>query len=110
MQHKKTASAGAAKTKNSAVKDLLVEKKESGMKKPLLLHTDDDSDEDGNEYTNPVAKAPKDDYKPPALNLSGVSAEETKDLAGTPRSQLSASERRQVDQEAIAEVLNEEMK
>ena len=81
--HKKTAS---ATVKKSAVKDLLVEKKESGMKKPLLLHTDDDSDEDGNEYTNPVAKAPKDNYVPPALNLSGVTNEETKDLAGTPRS------------------------
>ena len=31
-------------------------------------------------------------------------------MSGTPRSQLSASERRQVDAEAINEVLSEEMK
>ena len=69
--HKKAPSAGAS-TKKSAVKDLLVEKKGSDMKKPLLLHTDDDSDEDGNEYTNPVAKPPSEAYKPPPINLSGV--------------------------------------
>ena len=69
--HKKTAS--APNTKKSAVKDLLVEKKSSEMKKPLLLHTDEDSDEEGEEYTNPVAKAPSNQYKPPPINLSGVS-------------------------------------
>jgi hypothetical protein len=29
------------------------------MKKPLILHTDEDSDEDGNEVSNPVAKPPQ---------------------------------------------------
>ena len=58
------------------------------MRKPLLLHTDEDSDSDGEEYTNPVAKAPAKNYVPPSINLSGVKddQEETKDLAGTPRS------------------------
>ena len=78
------------------------------MRKRLLSGTDDDSDEDGNEITNPVAKAPA-NYIPPPLNINtSFEQEETKDLIGTPRSQLTPTQRRQVDQEAVNEVLASE--
>ena len=101
----------APKPEKKSVKDLIVEKKTSGMRKRLLSGTDDDSDEEGNEYTNPVAKAPA-NYVPPPLNLNfGINEDdETKDLAGTPRSQMSNKERRQVDAEAVAEVINQDIK
>jgi hypothetical protein len=61
------------------------------MRKPLLLHTDDDSDEDGNDTKNPVTTPPKQPQYVPPINMSEVNDdEETKDLANTPRSQLSA--------------------
>lgn len=72
------------------------------MKSRLLVHVDDDSDSEGEQYTNPVAKndTEKLKYVPPqidlgAINDSRVSALDA--LAGTPRSQLSDSEKRQVD-------------
>ena len=37
---------------------MLLEEKNKQMKKPLILHTDEDSDEEGNEVYNPVAKPP----------------------------------------------------
>ena len=43
--HSKSKSTG---NKKSAVSDMLVEEKAKQMKKPLILHTDEDSDEDGN--------------------------------------------------------------
>ena len=54
--HKPSKSTG---NKKSAVSDMLVEEKNKQMKKPLILHTDEDSDEDGNEVSNPVAKPPQ---------------------------------------------------
>ena len=44
------------------------------MKKPLILHTDEDSDEDGNEVSNPVAKPPQTSasYQPPTINMGGI--------------------------------------
>ena len=69
--HSKSKSTG---NKKSAVSDMLVDEKTKQMKKPLILHTDEDSDEDGNETTNAVAKPPQ-SYQPPTINMSGVKNE-----------------------------------
>lgn len=104
--HKPSKSAG---NKKSAVSDLLVEDKTKKMKKPLLLHADEDSDEEGNETYNPVVKAPQ-SYQPPTINMTGINQEaETEDLSGTPREKLTPTQRRQVDAEAVNEVLSQEM-
>ena len=60
----------ADSTKKNAVEDKILEKNRSSLKKRLLLHPDEDSDEDGNEFTNPVAKAPSLNYVPPPINMS----------------------------------------
>ena len=55
------------------------------------MHTDDDSDEDGNEFTNPVALPDTEErkYVPPTLNMAAINDSQTMDidaLARTPRS------------------------
>ena len=72
VMHTKSKSTG---NKKSAVSNMLVDEKTKQMKKPLILHTDEDSDEDGNETTNAVAKPPQ-SYQPPTINMSGVKNEE----------------------------------
>jgi hypothetical protein len=56
--------------KKKDIEDDIKDKKQKSMRKRLLSGTDDDSDEDGNEYSNPVAKAPDTAYKPPPLNIN----------------------------------------
>jgi len=64
------------------------------MKRRLLINTDEDSDEDGQRTTNPVAKNDTEalKYVPPSLNLaindgsSSVATSRIEDLARTPRS------------------------
>ena len=70
------------------------------MKKPLLAFADEDSDEDGNTYTNSVASNKHDSakYVPPslqldvnAINKSADERDEVASLASTPRSRLSSA-------------------
>jgi len=86
------------------------------MKRRLLIAADEDSDEDGNTTTNPVAKADTEHmkYVPPSLAInddrterSSVATSRIDELAKTPRSQLSASERRELDQDAIMAAVQE---
>ena len=98
----------------SRVAKQFADKKKSGMRRRLLINTDEDSDEDGAITTNPVAKqdTEKNKYVPPSLNLalnepSSVTSSRVEELARTPRSQLSASEKREVDQDAIMGAIQE---
>jgi len=87
------------------------------MKRRLLIATDEDSDEDGATTVNPVAMQDTEHlkYMPPTLNLAlneddgrtSVATSRLDDLARTPRSQLSASEKREVDQDAIMAAVQE---
>jgi len=75
-----------------------------------LLHTDEDSDSDGDSYTNPVAKNDTEKFKyvPPSLDIAAINDSINFDmdaLAATPRSQLSNSERQAVDREAIMDAI-----
>ena len=65
------------------------------MKRRLLVATDEDSDEDGNQITNPVAKQDTEamKYVPPTINTaindartSSVATSRIEELAATPRS------------------------
>lgn len=65
------------------------------MRKRLLVHTDEDSDDDGETFINPVAKDDTEatKYVPPSLTLdvnainnSSVSGRDIDKLAATPRS------------------------
>ena len=76
-----------------------------------MLHTDEDSDSDGDSYTNPVAKNDfeKSKYVPPTLDMAAINDSINFDmdaLAATPRSQLSNPERQAVDREAIMDAIN----
>ena len=80
------------------------------MSKRLLLHEDEDSDEDGNTITNPVAKPDTEatKYQPPNLNLGAINDSGTHDidvLAKSPRSQLSQEERKILDRAAVSDAL-----
>lgn len=76
-----------------------------------MLNVDEDSDDEGNTFTNPVAKAPaKEQYMPPKLDLAINASVTTRDmdtLMNTPRSMLSDSERNAVDAQITREVLAE---
>ena len=82
------------------------------MKKPLLAFADEDSDEDGNTYTNSVAsnKHEEKKYVPPSLQLDAINKsfdekEDVRSLASTPRSRLSAAQRKKVDAEVLADAI-----
>ena len=87
-------------TPTNAVMDRLKQEKTNNMKKPLLAFADEDSDEDGNTYTNSVASNKHDSakYVPPslqldvnAINKSADERDEVASLASTPRSRLSSA-------------------
>jgi len=66
------------------------------LKKRLILHTDEDTDDDGEEFKNPVAKqdTEKTKYMPPTLDIGSINnsqtvAAELDRLERTPRSALS---------------------
>ena len=58
----------------SALEKKLKTNQTNALKKRLLVHEDEDSDSDGEEYTNPVAKTDteKMKYVPPTLNLGAI--------------------------------------
>ena len=76
----------------------------------MILHADEDSDDDGNTYTNPVAKPDTEaiKYQPPNLNIGAINDSRTHDvdvLAKSPRSQLSQEERKILDRAAVSDAL-----
>jgi len=83
------------------------------LKRRLLINTDEDSDEDGETIINPVAKqdTEKMKYLPPSLAINDASTSRVSsridELARTPRSQMSESEKREMNQEAVLEALKE---
>lgn len=94
----------------TALENKLKAQKQSGMRTKLLLNADEDSDEDGNTFTNPVAlqdtEASK--YQPPDLNIAAINDSRTHDidvLAKSPRSQLSQEEKKVLDRAAVSDAL-----
>lgn len=82
------------------------------MKRRLLVHADEDSDSDGESYTNPVAKSDteKMKYVPPSLDLGAINDSYRHDvnaLAATPRSQLSTEEKNVVDRAAVLDAISD---
>ena len=80
------------------------------------MHTDEDTDEEGETTINPVAKkdTEKNKYMPPALDLNAINASkddgpinatDLERLSRTPRSSLSQKEKNAVDGLAIRDVL-----
>ena len=85
--------------------------KKNQLKKRLLLHTDEDSDSSGEETTNPVALQDTDagKYVPPSLPLGAINDSQVHDmdaLSRSPRTQLTPTERRAVDREAILDAIS----
>ena len=75
------------------------------------MHADEDSDSDGEEYTNPVAKTDTESmkYVPPTLNMNAINDSKVHDLdalAATPRSQLSNTEKQALDREAVLDAIS----
>ena len=94
----------------TALENKLKAQKQSGMRTKLLLNADEDSDEDGNTFTNPVAlqdtEATK--YQPPEINIAALNDSRTHDidvLAKSPRSQLSQEEKKVLDRAAVSDAL-----
>ena len=82
------------------------------MKKRLILNVDEDSDSEGETFTNPVAKKDTEasKYQPPDLNIAAINDSKVHDvdaLAKTPRSQLSSEEKKVLDREAVLDALAE---
>ena len=76
------------------------------------MHTDEDTDEEGETTINPVAKkdTEKNKYVPPSIDLNAINASNdgpmnAADLSRTPRSSLSQKEKNAVDGLAIRDVL-----
>ena len=96
----------------SALQKRLGNQKKTQLKKRLILNTDDDSDDDGTEFTNPVAlrDTERTKYIPPSLNLNAingsVASTDLDNLAHTPRSQLSNQEKREVDRAAVLDAIS----
>ncbi len=96
----------------TALEKRLGEDKKKGMRRRLLVHADEDSDEDGDSYTNPVAlnDTEKKKYVPPSLDLAAINDSQVRDLdnlARTPRSQLSREDRQAIDREAVLDVISQ---
>ena len=94
----------------TALEKKLATQKNSQMKKKLLLNEDEDSDEEGNTFTNPVAlqDTEANKYQPPDLNIAAINDSRTHDidvLAKSPRSQLSQEEKKVLDRAAISDAL-----
>ena len=80
------------------------------MRTKLLLNEDEDSDEDGNTFTNPVARQDTEatKYQPPEINIAALNDSRTHDidvLAKSPRSQLSQEEKKVLDRAAVSDAL-----
>lgn len=86
------------------------------MKRRLLINTDEDSDSDGETTINPVALNDTENlkYMPPSLAINEPSASGTsrvssriEELARTPRSSMSDSEKRELSKEALLQALQD---
>ena len=76
------------------------------------MNVDEDSDEDGETFTNPVAKndTEANKYVPPSLNIGAINESQVHDidtLAKTPRSDLSQEERKALDRVAVMDAIAE---
>lgn len=96
----------------TALQKKLATNQSNSLKKRLLIHTDEDSDEDSETFVNPVAKNDTEakKYVPPPLNIAAINDSVTNDidrLAATPRSNLSASQRQAVDREAVLDAISQ---
>lgn len=72
--------------------------KSNSLKKRLILNTDDDTDSDGEEFTNAAIlnDTEKNKYVPPSLDMAAINDSLVHDmdaLHSTPRGQLSASQK-----------------
>ena len=93
-----------------ALENKLKANKQSQMRTKLLLNEDEDSDEDGNTFTNPVARQDTEatKYQPPEINIAALNDSRTHDidvLAKSPRSQLSQEEKKVLDRAAVSDAL-----
>lgn len=78
----------------------------------MILNVDEDSDSDGETFTNPVAKNDTEasKYVPPSLNIGAINESQVHDidtLAKTPRSDLSQEERKALDRVAVMDAIAE---
>ena len=88
----------------------LLASKNTQLKKRLILNVDEDSDSEGETFTNPVAKNDTEvnKYVPPNLDIAAINDSKVHDidaLARTPRSNLSTEERKVLDREAVLDAL-----
>ena len=74
------------------------------------MNVDEDSDDEGQTFTNPVAKGDTEagKYVPPILDITAINDSKVHDidaLARTPRSNLSAEEKKVLDREAVLDAI-----
>jgi len=98
------------KSKARTAEQILDQQKKEGLKKPLIQATDEDSDEDGNQLVRPVGIDSKiKPYEAPLLKIETDGLDELAELKKTPRNQLTPSQRQQVDQAVLEDVIEREV-